>query len=674
MTRTSDWSKSAGRTGFSDQLHDLWQTRPMRFPKDGPVAGVAVGFGRRYNVDPVLVRVAFVVSALFGGAGIVLYLLSWLLLNQAGDQSSAAESLFGRGQSSQTSSKTIVLMVALGIAVSTMGPVGVGLGGSGVISFALMLAGWWLLYQRQPQPPAAYFEQTAADSLLNTGYPGTTNPYWTGYPGTNAVTFQTYGPYTTLPDHYEPDPVHTATGPESAAAQGMSQTGTGPGVPDADAAATAVLRTDPGDPGTAVLRRESSTPHSIPDTEAVTEVLNTRYASASAVADTVVLHKSGSASGPHLSGQPADSARIGSDAADQDASATGGQADAGAERATGSSRTGQVQPADPGTNDRYEIGGTGTAGSPGDPQDSVQRTVANAAGSVDLGKSRSPQATRTDGTPEQSADRTDTAGAPAAGSPVGDPAKPPALHRIPPTGDRPRAVFGPAPISPDFGPTPPGWDPLGVAPLAWELPEPGISVRQTGVQAPPRRPRSRLTAVTIGLAILAAAAAGSVAASGVDWMTPGRIGAAALAVIALGLIIGAFLRRGHGLMVLLAPLAGFVILASLVGPIEFDQGAMGDHRWAAATTSELLPEYHVSMGSGTLDLSRLQLTEDRDVALKVRMGDARVVLPPNLRVNTTCDVRMGDSNCLSGMSGPATGPVLNLTVDVQMGNAEVNRG
>lgn len=605
MTRTSDWSKSAGRTGFSDQLHDLWQTRPMRFPKDGPIAGVAVGFGRRYNVDPVLVRVAFVVSALFGGAGIVLYLLGWLLLPQAGDQSSAAESLFGRGQSSQNSSRTIVLMVALGIAVSTMGPVGVGLGGSGVISFALMLAGWWLLYQRQPQPPAAYFEQTAADSLLNTGYPGTTNPYWTGYPGTNAVTFQTYGPYTTLPDHYEPDP-NQPPAPESAAAQSMSQPGTGQPAPAGDAG-TAVLRTNPSDADTAVLRPESSTPQQVSDVE-VTEVLDTRYAPASSVADTVVMHKSGSPSGPATSEQSIDAVP------DQDTLA-GNKATPVDMRKPGIPTTAAPSPAaSPGIGDAE---GDGTAPETGEPR---------------------------------------------------------TLHRIPSASDSPRTAFGPAPISPDFGPTPPGWDPLGVAPLAWELPEPRMPIQRAFVEAPPRRPRSRLTAVTIGLAILAAAAAGSVAASGVDWMTPARIGAAALAVIALGLIIGAFLRRGHGLMVLLAPLAGFVILASLVGPIEFDQGAMGDHKWTAATASELLPVYHVSMGSGTLDLTKLQLTEDRDVALEVRMGDARVVLPPNLRVNTTCTVRMGDSNCLSGMSGPATGPVLNLTVDVQMGNAEVNRG
>lgn len=552
----------------------MWQTRPVRLPNNGPIAGVAAGFGRRYNVDPVLVRVAFVTSALFGGAGIVLYLMAWLLLSQSGDQSSAAESLFGRGQSSQTSSKTIVLLVALGIAVTTVGPVGVGLGGSGVISFALMLAGWWLLHQRQPAPPQDYLEQAAADATLGE-FPMANSPFWTGYPGTTAP-FDTYGPYTKLPDSYQPDPNQPPA--SDAPTEAFAQHGFSPetGSPTQD---------------TAVLKSDQDVPQDVSTPAAESEIVVLRKPEASTPANqdvptpaddqaTVVLHK--------------DSANLNDSSTESEA----GDTESGA-------------------------GNTSEA-----PQDQLP-----------------------DGTP-------------------------PVLHRIPSASERPYTAYGPAPISPDFGPTPPGWDPLGVAPLAWDLPEPGPgSVQQTlPAQAAPRKPRSRLTLMVIGLAILAAAAAGAAAASGVEWMTPSRIGAAALAVIALGLIVGAFLRRGYGLMVLLAPLAGFVILSSLIGPIEFDKGSVGDHRWAAVAQTELLPAYHVSMGSATLDLSKLQLTEDRAVKVSVRMGDARVVLPQNLRVDTTCTVRMGDSNCVSGMSGPATGPVLNLTVDVQMGNAEVNRG
>ncbi|MBF6482492.1 PspC domain-containing protein, partial [Nocardia cyriacigeorgica] len=138
------------KTSFGEQLQQMWRTRPVRLPRRGPIAGVAAGFGQRYNVDPVLVRVAFVVSTIFGGAGIVLYLLAWLLCSAEGDETSAAESLVGKGHSSQSQTKTIVLIVALAIAVSAVGPIGVGLGGSGVIGLAFMLAGWWMLYLRTP--------------------------------------------------------------------------------------------------------------------------------------------------------------------------------------------------------------------------------------------------------------------------------------------------------------------------------------------------------------------------------------------------------------------------------------------------------------------------------------------------------------------------------------------
>jgi phage shock protein PspC (stress-responsive transcriptional regulator) len=44
------------------------------------VAGVCAGLGDHFEVDPVLFRVAFVVLALIGGAGLLLYALLWILL------------------------------------------------------------------------------------------------------------------------------------------------------------------------------------------------------------------------------------------------------------------------------------------------------------------------------------------------------------------------------------------------------------------------------------------------------------------------------------------------------------------------------------------------------------------------------------------------------------------
>jgi phage shock protein PspC (stress-responsive transcriptional regulator) len=58
---------------------DMWQTRPTRRETDRKIAGVAAALARRYDVDPVLMRIGFVVSA-FCGVGVLLYLAAWAAL------------------------------------------------------------------------------------------------------------------------------------------------------------------------------------------------------------------------------------------------------------------------------------------------------------------------------------------------------------------------------------------------------------------------------------------------------------------------------------------------------------------------------------------------------------------------------------------------------------------
>ena len=51
------------------------------------IAGVAGGIGQYFGIDPVIVRLAFIVFVVFGGAGLALYLLGWLTLPRAGSGS-----------------------------------------------------------------------------------------------------------------------------------------------------------------------------------------------------------------------------------------------------------------------------------------------------------------------------------------------------------------------------------------------------------------------------------------------------------------------------------------------------------------------------------------------------------------------------------------------------------
>jgi phage shock protein C len=51
-----------------------------RSTTDKVVAGVAGGLGRYLGVDPVIIRIAFVVLALTGGSGVLLYIIGWIAI------------------------------------------------------------------------------------------------------------------------------------------------------------------------------------------------------------------------------------------------------------------------------------------------------------------------------------------------------------------------------------------------------------------------------------------------------------------------------------------------------------------------------------------------------------------------------------------------------------------
>lgn len=57
---------------------------------DRKVAGVCGGLGGFLDVDPVLFRVAFVVLAITGGVGVLLYLVCWLVMPRAREDKSGA--------------------------------------------------------------------------------------------------------------------------------------------------------------------------------------------------------------------------------------------------------------------------------------------------------------------------------------------------------------------------------------------------------------------------------------------------------------------------------------------------------------------------------------------------------------------------------------------------------
>ncbi|MEU4802074.1 PspC domain-containing protein [Actinosynnema sp. NPDC023587] len=106
-------SGNLSTAGVEETLKDFWVSRPRRPHQGRKIAGVAAGIAERYQIDPVIVRVAFVAMALCNGAGFLIYLLGWLWLAQADDEVSAAEALIGRGRSSTPVPLTILLGLAV---------------------------------------------------------------------------------------------------------------------------------------------------------------------------------------------------------------------------------------------------------------------------------------------------------------------------------------------------------------------------------------------------------------------------------------------------------------------------------------------------------------------------------------------------------------------------------
>jgi phage shock protein PspC (stress-responsive transcriptional regulator) len=61
-----------------EEMHDI---SSLRRSSDNPmVAGVAQGLARHFDIDPLLVRVVLAALTVFGGAGLVLYLLAWVTI------------------------------------------------------------------------------------------------------------------------------------------------------------------------------------------------------------------------------------------------------------------------------------------------------------------------------------------------------------------------------------------------------------------------------------------------------------------------------------------------------------------------------------------------------------------------------------------------------------------
>ena len=101
--------------GFFDWLRGLGITRGT----DRWLAGVAGGVAARLRIDPLITRGAFVVLAVLGGPGVLLYLLGWLLLPDTEGRIHVQEIIRGRASAGMITAA--VILTALVIVPAMLG-------------------------------------------------------------------------------------------------------------------------------------------------------------------------------------------------------------------------------------------------------------------------------------------------------------------------------------------------------------------------------------------------------------------------------------------------------------------------------------------------------------------------------------------------------------------------
>lgn len=203
--------------------HDLRALRRSR--DDRVVAGVMSGLARVLGIDPVILRVVFAVLAVFGGVGVLLYALGWLLIPAEDEDGSILENALGRVEPRSPGAIPMAAILTIVVLVSS----GLIMGGPwhGIVLLALAIVGVALLLRRDGG--TANDDATAWDAPDGYEPPGRDSAAWSPVATTTSDADLSH---TDLPDA---DPADLSEAGSTGAADPTGPAGSIPSAEPADA-------------------------------------------------------------------------------------------------------------------------------------------------------------------------------------------------------------------------------------------------------------------------------------------------------------------------------------------------------------------------------------------------------------------------------------------------------
>ncbi|MGK5680865.1 PspC domain-containing protein [Actinoplanes sp. URMC 104] len=250
------------------------------------------------------------------------------------------------------------------------------------------------------------------------------------------------------------------------------------------------------------------------------------------------------------------------------------------------------------------------------------------------------------------------------------PPPPPPPYTPPATGYRPPF----APHGPYARPTPVTYPPAPPAPAAAKPVKP---------PKPPRE-RSKLGRLTFFAVVVVVGVMAAIDMAGASIAISAYF-AAALITVGLGLIVGAWLGRARGLIAL-----GLLISIGLLVSTGAERwaGEVGNSVYRPATLAQVADRYDFTAGNATLDLRQVTFTGEQSIAVTMKLGQIRVLLPETVDTTATLRVENGravvfdkqfDDREVNGQTvtdlglDGAGGGTLKLDLQLDTGNVEVLR-